>query len=1023
MITFKCKMCGGDLEFEQGATVVECPYCGSRQTLPKLDNDKRANMYDRANHFRRQNEYDKAMAIYEQILQEDRTDAEAYWSLVLCRYGIEYVEDPASHKRMPTVNRVQYTSVLADEDYKSALQYADAGQRTVYEGEAKAIGEIQKGILEISKQEKPFDVFICYKETDANGRRTPDSVLANDLYHQLTNEGFKVFFSRITLEDKIGTAYEPYIFAALNSAKVMVVLGTKPEYFNAVWVKNEWSRYLALIRAGADKVLVPAYRDMDPYDLPDEFSHLQAQDMGKLGFMQDLIRGIKKITAKDEPKVQPTVQQVTAASANIENLMKRVRLFMEDGDFSNANEYLDKVLDENAEYAPAYAAKVCVTLKLSTEADLANTPFLYEDNADWQKALRFADAKRKEIYSGYIAQVRERVKKQIRDHAYDCAMEMATVPNADKQKLEAEQEAYVASCNHSYGSHPDGGRRKDAEKNDEAFLRTVCENDPGEVSEENYHAAAEMLRAIGDDQANECGESCLVLAEIARQKKIYIQAANKSLQSLDACEWDKLAEQFSMVPDYKDAMARAESCREKASTIRSDLYNAAKKAIQEAGNDKWKWEDVKNKLNTPELNDYRDVAVLRAQAAQRFEQCIEAEQEAQKQSKARQEGKAAKEAAKKKRTRIAIILLIVITVAAYFAATKYFIPKSHYDKGISLRNSQQWEKAIEELTAAGTFNDAKTQILVTYYAEGETKRKAQDWEGALTAFEQAGEHVDSDAIKETHYQHAAILYKMGKYEDAYTFYSVIPGYKDVDSIVKNDNNIAAVVARKKKLEPFKNVGSYVTFGTYPQTTNGTDNTTIEWLVLDYDAANNCSLLISRYGLDTKPYNENYEDITWEKCTLRDWLNSTFYNKAFSSSEQSAILLTDVDNSECQGYSAGDWNSKGGNNTQDKVFLLSYAEANKYWDIKRANANSSISDNAKIRIQPTAYTVEQGASVYSKFKTVDGTDATSWWLRSPGFRQNEAACVTPSGALYAYDVNDDNNTVRPVFWLDLNAVIF
>ena len=125
----------------------------------------------------------------------------------------------------------------------------------------------------------PFDVFICYKETDANGRRTPDSVLATDLYHQLTQEGFKVFFSRITLEDKLGTAYEPYIFAALNSAKVMVVLGTKPEYFNAVWVKNEWSRYLALIRGGAKKVLIPAYRDMDPYDLPEEFSHLQAQDM------------------------------------------------------------------------------------------------------------------------------------------------------------------------------------------------------------------------------------------------------------------------------------------------------------------------------------------------------------------------------------------------------------------------------------------------------------------------------------------------------------------------------------------------------------------------------------------------------------------------------------------------------------------------------------------------------------------------------------------------------------------------
>ena len=116
----------------------------------------------------------------------------------------------------------------------------------------------------------------------------------------MTQEGFKVFFSRITLEDKLGTAYEPYIFAALNSAKVMVVIGTKEEYFNAVWVKNEWSRFLALIRDGKRKILIPAYRDMDPYDLPEEFSHLQAQDMSKLGFMQDLIRGIKKLVGVEK---------------------------------------------------------------------------------------------------------------------------------------------------------------------------------------------------------------------------------------------------------------------------------------------------------------------------------------------------------------------------------------------------------------------------------------------------------------------------------------------------------------------------------------------------------------------------------------------------------------------------------------------------------------------------------------------------------------------------------------------------
>ena len=128
------------------------------------------------------------MGIYEQILNEDNTDAEAYWSLVLCRYGIEYVEDPSSHKRIPTVNRAQFTSIFDDDNYKSALQYADGYQRSIYEEEAKAVNEIQKGILAISQKEEPFDVFICYKETDNNGRRTPDSVLANDLYHQVTRK-------------------------------------------------------------------------------------------------------------------------------------------------------------------------------------------------------------------------------------------------------------------------------------------------------------------------------------------------------------------------------------------------------------------------------------------------------------------------------------------------------------------------------------------------------------------------------------------------------------------------------------------------------------------------------------------------------------------------------------------------------------------------------------------------------------------------------------------------------------------
>jgi len=438
MALFKCKMCGGSLEIEDGATIIECDYCGTTQTLPRLDDDRHANLYDRANHFRRNNEFDKAMGIYEQILNEDNTDAEAYWSLVLCRYGIEYVEDPASHKRLPTVNRAQFTSVFDDDNYKSALQYADSYQRSIYEEEARAINEIQKGILAISQKEEPFDVFICYKESDNNGRRTPDSVLAQDLYYQLTQEGFKVFFSRITLEDKLGSAYEPYIFAALNSAKVMVVLGTKPEFFNAVWVKNEWSRYLALINQGQKKILIPAYKDMDPYDLPEEFSHLQAQDMSKLGFMQDLIRGIKKIAETDAPAVTVVKETVvTESNANIAPLLKRAFMFLEDSEWPSADEYCEKVLDIDPECAEAYLGKLMAELKVNIRESLQDCAEPFDRRNNYQKAIRFGDDALKNELTDCVAYIKNRNEQARLQSIYSRAKNAMSIANTESAYKEA----------------------------------------------------------------------------------------------------------------------------------------------------------------------------------------------------------------------------------------------------------------------------------------------------------------------------------------------------------------------------------------------------------------------------------------------------------------------------------------------------------------------------------------------------------------------------------------------------------
>lgn len=508
MTIFKCKMCGGTLEFNPGDTVAVCDSCGTKQTLPKLDDDRRANLYDRANHFRRSNEYDKAMGIYEQILAEDNTDAEAYWSLVLCRYGIEYVEDPATHKRVPTVNRAQFTSIFDDDNYKSALHYADAAQREVYESEAKAINEIQKGILAISQKEQPFDVFICYKETDASGRRTPDSVLANDLYHQLTQEGFKVFFARITLEDKLGTAYEPYIFAALNSAKVMVVLGTKPEYFNAVWVKNEWSRYLALVKnSGGKKMLIPAYKDMDPYDLPEEFSHLQAQDMGKLGFMQDLIRGIKKIISADAPKAaaKETVV-VSGGNAAVEPLLKRAFMFLEDGNWQEADTYCEKVLDQDPENAQAYLGKLMAQLHIATKEELPNCATELTQNDNYQKALRFADDALHTMLTEANEQICRRNAKAVYDRAAEIAKNatsMAEFQNAANMFASIEQFEDAAE------------KREECQQSAEKCRLAIVEAD----KDRTYNVAMEHMRW------NRYAEALRRLEEIAGWKDADEQAA------------------------------------------------------------------------------------------------------------------------------------------------------------------------------------------------------------------------------------------------------------------------------------------------------------------------------------------------------------------------------------------------------------------------------------------------------------------------------------------------------------------
>lgn len=419
MSIFKCKMCGGDLEIAEGVTIAECEYCGTKQTVPKAMDENLQNLFNRANTLRIKSEFDKAEKLYEKIIQADTTQSEAYWGLILCKYGIEYVDDPATFKKIPTCHRASYDSIIADDDYKSAIETADLSQRAIYEEQAKEIDRIQKDILALAQKEETYDVFICYKETDADGQRTQDSVIANDIYYQLTQEGFKVFYAAITLEGKLGSAYEPIIFAALNSAKVMLSIGTKPEYFNAVWVKNEWSRFLKIIKKDRSKLLIPCYRDMDAYELPEEFAHLQAQDMSKIGFINDVVRGIKKVIHVDTPTAQTVATNVQQNQVlnTISPLLKRISLFLEDEEFDKADDFCEQVLNTDPENADAYIFKLLIEFKCHTTEELSKLSKSITGSKNYAKILRFGNEEQKQLLSESQKSIQERIDKLAAEQA------------------------------------------------------------------------------------------------------------------------------------------------------------------------------------------------------------------------------------------------------------------------------------------------------------------------------------------------------------------------------------------------------------------------------------------------------------------------------------------------------------------------------------------------------------------------------------------------------------------------------
>ena len=801
----KCKMCGGGITVREGKTSVRCEYCGSNTTLPKVDDERVAALYNRANQQRMQKDFDKAELAYEAIALERPEDAEAYWCAMLCHYGVEYVKDPYSGEQLPTLHRMQTEPVLKDMNYLRAAALADPAAKELYEREAGRISVIQDRFLTISSKEKPFDAFICYKETDENGGRTPDSVYAQEIYDALTARGHHVFFSRITLENKLGEAYEPYIFAALNSARVMLVVGTRTAYLQSEWVRNEWKRFLYLMESDPAKRLIPVYRDMDAYELPEEFAYLQAQDYGKIGAQQDLLRGVEKFIGvkrgetDEAPGAQPR-QAPQPASVHaqpprhapgdkISPLMRRAELFLEDGELDEAEAYFNRVLDLAPEYAPAYMGKVRVKLSRLEQARLAaiDDPyakakllgagtFSLEDDPDYRKAMRFSSTEE----SGRYAKLCEDVLTQI------------------EQKT-AYREARVLL--HSAG-HPDAA----------SLERAAGRGEPLTADAAPYRRAAKLLRGIPHYRdADALAPLCEALARSVEQLPHYQAGMDGLKNALTLKQFALAAGELERAGNFRDAPQKLAECRSRAKKLAEEAYAAACGALYKA-----KTADEFQRVGRlfKELAFVRDVTAEVAGCERQEQECRAREEREREERRQRErEALAKRETLRARLTIIAYSTLFAVFIGLIILAT-VILPSGHYRDAESFLSQKLYAEASEAFGRAGAYSDAEQRVGEPYYLMAEELLAEKKYAEASEAFTKAGEYSDAaKRVGEPYYTQAEALLAEGKWLEAVDAFTLAGKYRDAKERMQQQYYAHAEERLKEKKyaeasEFFKNAGAY-----------------------------------------------------------------------------------------------------------------------------------------------------------------------------------------------------------------------
>lgn len=389
MTYIKCPACGGKCEFQYGKGYV-CDSCGNEYDGVEIEEDI-AEMLNFANEKRINNyDFEGALQLCREILQEDYDNQDANWCALLAEYQIVYLQNDEG-KYKPTFLNPKTSLPMSESGY-----YANLNSQ--YRRMADEAEETRREIVKESKKIHDYDVFISYRRhIGKGGKETAEAEWANEIYSLLAKQNLRVFFDKKTL-GKSNAGWEPHIYAALKSAKVMILFGSSLDNINSNWVKNEWKRFAAYRKMGQDKTIAVVGSNFDPTKLPDvALREKQMIDVNEEGWQKKLLG---------------RVSEACSSARDVNYLLTEAEIFIQKKKFERAKENYSKVCAIDPRNSRAYWGLLRCKLRAFDDYEIIKSRKKLVSHSEFNEALRYAqtDEERRRYENVRDAQLTHDVK-------------------------------------------------------------------------------------------------------------------------------------------------------------------------------------------------------------------------------------------------------------------------------------------------------------------------------------------------------------------------------------------------------------------------------------------------------------------------------------------------------------------------------------------------------------------------------------------------------------------------------------